>query len=204
MFDPLPISVVIPHRQERDIWFRQYCLPQVIENNPAQIIIEDWDGGACEKRNIGAAKATEPYLMFVDDDSFLYEFALGSMLRTLEAVPGATFAYCDVRHVMYPGIPYPNGHGIRRAMPWDRESLKRGNYVETMSLMRRQAFSGFDSAIKRFQDWDLWLTLSEKGCWGTYIPETLFELHHFDLGISASIPFEESLAAIRAKHGIVT
>lgn len=202
MFEPLPISVVIPHRQDRDIWFRQNCLPQVIDNNPAEILIEDWEGGACEKRNIGALKASQPYLMFVDDDSYLYECALVEMLRALEADPGASFAYSDARHVMYPGIPYPNGNGIRRAMPWNIESLRNGNYVETMSLLRREAFPGFDSKMKRFQDWDLWLTLSEKGHRGTYIPKTLFELHHFDIGISASVPLEESLAAIRIKHGI--
>jgi glycosyltransferase involved in cell wall biosynthesis len=194
--------VVIPHRKERDIWFVKNCLPQVRENRPTEIIVEDWDGGACEKRNAGAAKATQPYLLFVDDDSFLYEFALVDMYRALEADKGATFAYSDARHVMYPGIPYPNGNGVRKAMPWNMESLKRGNYVETMSLMRREAFTEFDSSIKRFQDWDLWLTLGAKGHRGTYIPKTLFELHHFDLGISSSVPFEESLAVIRRKHGI--
>jgi len=202
VFAPLPISVVIPHRKDRESWFLQNCLPQVIDNNPLEIIIEDWDGGACEKRNVGATKATQPYLMFVDDDSYLYEFALIEMLRALEANPDSTFAYSDARHVMYQGIPYPNGNGIRKAMPWNIESLKRGNYVETMSLMRREAFVGFDSTIKRFQDWDLWLTLASMGHRGVYIPKTLFELHHFDIGISASVPFEESLEAIRLKHGI--
>jgi glycosyltransferase involved in cell wall biosynthesis len=201
VYEPLPISVIIPHRQARGDWFRRNCLPQVIENNPAEIIIEDWEGGACEKRNIGAAKASQPFLMFVDDDSYLYEFALVEMLRALKTDPGATFAYSDARHVKYPGIPYPNENGIRRAMPWNVKALKNGNYVETMSLLRREAFPGFDSKMKRFQDWDLWLTLSEKGHRGVYIPQTLFELHHFDVGISASIPLDESLAAIRLKHG---
>jgi glycosyltransferase involved in cell wall biosynthesis len=194
--------VVIPHRKDRETWFLQNCLPQVIDNNPAEIIVEDWDGGACEKRNVGAAKSTQPYLIFVDDDSYLYEFALIEMLRALEADPDAMFAYSDARHVMYPDVPYPNGNGIRKAMPWDIESLKRGNYVETMSLMRREAFVGFDPSIKRFQDWDLWLTLASLGHRGTYIPQTLFELHHFDIGISASVPFDESLQAIWTKHGI--
>lgn len=198
----LPISVVIPHRLDRKDWFQKNCLPQVVQNDPAEIIIEDWEGGACEKRNIGAAKSTQPYLMFVDDDSILYEAALSKMLAALEANPDATFAYSDAKHVMYPDVPYPNGDGIRKALPWNRETLKNGNYVETMSLMRREAFTGFDSRIKRFQDWDLWLTLAAKGCRGVYIPKTLFELHHFDKGISASVPFEEALAAIRSKHGI--
>jgi glycosyltransferase involved in cell wall biosynthesis len=198
----LPISVVIPHRLDRKEWFQKNCLPQVVKNNPAEIIIEDWEGGACEKRNIGAARASQEYLIFIDDDSLLYDGTLSEMITALEADPGATFAYSDARHVMYPGIPYPNGNGVRKAMDWNLESLRRGNYVETMSLMRREAFIGFDSNIKRFQDWDLWLTLAAKGHRGIYIPKTLYELHHFDVGISASIPFEESLAAIRKKHGI--
>lgn len=202
MHTQLPISVVIPHRKERDIWFIKNCLPQVLENNPAETIVEDWDGGACEKRNIGAAKATQPYLLFVDDDSYLYEYALVDMIRALEADKEATFAYSDVRHIMYPGIPYPNGGGVRKAMPWSLETLKRGNYVETTSLLRREAFIGFDSNMKRFQDWDLWLTLGAKGHRGVYIPRPLFELHHFDIGISASTSFEESLSAIQKKHGI--
>jgi len=198
----LPISVVIPHRLDRKDWFQKNCLPQVVKNNPAEILIEDWEGGACEKRNIGAAKATQAFLMFVDDDSILYDGALSEMLAALEANPEATFAYSDANHVMYPDVPYPNGAGVRKALPWDMKTLRNGNYVETMSLMRREAFIGFDSNIKRFQDWDLWLTLAAKGCRGVYIPKTLFELHHFDKGISASVPFEESIAAIRSKHGI--
>lgn len=202
MYDPLPISVVIPHMKSRQDFFEMKCLPQVRENNPAEIIIEDWEGGACEKRNTGAAKATQPYLMFVDDDSYLYEFALIEMLRVLEANPTVAFAYSDARHVHYPGIECPTPPGIRKALPWDVETLQHGNYVETMSLMRREAFTGFDSSIKRFQDWDLWLTLSKMGRQGVYIPKTLFELHHIDRGISASIPFKESYEAIRSKHGI--
>ncbi len=202
MRDPLPISVVIPHQKTRGEWFRRNCLPSVEQNNPAEIIIEDWEGGACQKRNIGALKASQPFLLFVDDDSILYDGALADMLWILEADPEAVFAYSDVLHRMYPNVPYPNGDGIRKAMPWNVAALRDGNYIETMSLLRREVFPGFDSGIKRFQDWDLWLTLSERGYRGAYIPKVLFELHHFDEGISASVPLEESLAAIRAKHGI--
>lgn len=204
MRDPLPISVVIPHRKDREEWFRKNCLPQVEKNNPAEIIVEDWEGGACEKRNIGALRSTQPFLLFVDDDSLLYDDALSEMLSALETDSGAAFSYSDALHVIYPGVPYPNGEGIRKAMPWDIESLRNGNYIETMSLLRREVFPGFDSGMRRFQDWDLWLTLSKKGLRGTYIPKVLFELHHFDVGISASVPLEESLAAIRTKHGIAS
>jgi glycosyltransferase involved in cell wall biosynthesis len=196
----LPISVVIPHRKSRSDWFRQHCLPSVHANDPAEILIEDREGGACEKRNAGAARATQRYLLFADDDSILLSGALREMMDALEGDPGASFAYSDTKMILYPGVPYPNPPGVRRAQPWNIEALKKGNYVETMSLMRRDVFPGFDPGIQRFQDWDLWLTLAAAGHRGVYIPKVLFELHHFDAGISASIPFEESLARIRRKH----
>lgn len=196
----LPISVVIPHRKDRSDWFLKFCLPSVQANEPAEILIEGGDGGACEKRNAGAARASCYYLMFVDDDSVLLPGALRDMIDVLERDLGASFAYSDTKMVLYPGVPYPNPEGVRRAQPWSVEALKKGNYVETMSLMRRDVFPGFDPSIKRFQDWDLWLTLAAAGHRGVYIPKVLFELHHFDIGISASVPFEESLARIREKH----
>lgn len=196
----LPISVVIPHRRIRAEWFNRHCLPSIIDNEPAQIIIEDQEGGACEKRNSGAAKALQHYLFFADDDSILLPGALREMMNALEADPKASFAYSDTKMVLYEGVPYPNAPGIRRAQPWNPRSLRNGNYVETMSLMHRDVFPGFDPSIQRFQDWDLWLTLAEAGHRGVYIPKVLFELHHFDIGISASVPFEPALAKIKRKH----
>lgn len=198
----LPISVVVPHQMRRREWFEKHCLPSIMKNDPAQILIENGDGGACEKRNAGAAKADQPFLMFVDDDSILLDKALEKMLQALHGDPGASFAYSDTFMVCYPGIAYPLPPGRYPARPWNYETLKRGNYVDTMSLMRREVFPGFDPAIRRFQDWDLWLTLAERGHRGVYIPEVLFELHHFDLGISATFPFQESLAIVKKKHGI--
>jgi glycosyltransferase involved in cell wall biosynthesis len=197
---PLPVSVVVPHQKRRERWFLDRCMPSIRLNDPAEIIVEGWEGGACEKRNAGAAKATQPFLMCVDDDSVLLPDALSRLLGAMDGDPGASFAYSDTLMVLYPGVPYPNPAGVRRARPWCPEALKGGNYVETMSLVRRADFPGFDPALRRFQDWDLWLTMAALGRRGVYVPEVLFELHHFDLGISASEPFDGALAAIKRKH----
>lgn len=198
----LPVSVVVPHQQSRSVWFREKCLASIERNHPAEIIIEDYDGGACAKRNSGAAKATQPYLMLVDDDSVLYGNCLPEMFEALEHDKKASFAYSDTTMVLYPGVDYPHPAGVRKARAWDVPSLKNGNYIETMSLMRRDVFPGFDPAIKRFQDWDVWLTLAARGHYGVYIEKVLFELHHFDAGITASVPFEPALAAIHKKHNL--
>ena len=200
---PLPISVIIPHQKHRAEWFKKYCLPAVVANDPAEILIESGEGNACEKRNAGAGRAKNPYVVFVDDDSIIYADALPSMLAALERDRGASFAYSDVKTVHYPGIPSPVPQGTRSSGPWNLERLKRWNYVDTMSLMRREVFPGFDVKLRRFQDWDLWLRMGANGRRGVYIPKVLFELHYFDLGISAVVPVHEALQAISEKHGII-
>jgi glycosyltransferase involved in cell wall biosynthesis len=177
-------------------------MPSILENGPAEILIEQDEGSAPSKRNAGAARATQPYLYFCDDDAIMRPFCLEKLYTALSGDPDASFAYSDTTMVLYDGIPYPNPAGDRKSQPWDFEALKRGNFIETMSLIRTSAFLGFDPEIRRFQDWDLWLSLGAKGHRGVYVPEVLFELHHFDKGISASYPFEESLAIIKKKHGL--
>lgn len=199
----LPVSVVVPHIRPRWKFFQERCLPSILTNEPRQIIVESGEGGACEKRNRGAGSVHQPYLYFVDDDSILRTHCLLKLLQALEADAGAAFAYCDTTMVLYKDIPYPNPEGLRQAKPWSLDALYDGNYVETMSLFRRDLFPGFDSMIKRFQDWDLFLTMGAAGLRGIYVPQLLFELHHFDEGISATVDREESLAAIRAKHPLV-
>jgi hypothetical protein len=58
--------------------------------------------------------------------------------------------------------------------PFDSEKLKQMPYIHTSSLIRREVFPCFDESLKKFQDWDLFLTIVEKGGRGAYIPEVLF------------------------------
>lgn len=184
------------------MFFREVCLPSVVDNRPAEIILEDGPGNACEKRNSGALKASQPFLLFVDDDAKLRPECISTMLSALEADAGAAFAYSDTEMILYPGIEYPLPPGRRNSQTWNPGTIIWGNYVETTSLVRRHVFPGFDPAIRRFQDWDVWLRMSKDGRRGTYIHEVLFELHHFDVGITASVPFKEALQAIKTKHNL--
>jgi len=52
--------------------------------------------------------------------------------------------------------------------------LKQNNYIPTTSLIRRKDAIKWDESLKRFQDWDLWLTMSEAGKTGVWVDEYLF------------------------------
>jgi hypothetical protein len=117
-------------------------------------------------RNHGVAVSTGEYILVLDHDACLKREAIESFLRTLQEHPEADAVYASHRF------------GWKRffAPPFDAELLKRVNYIHTSSLMRRAAFPGFDPALTKFQDWDLWLTMVARGSSMVAINKVLFSL----------------------------
>lgn len=195
-----PVSVIIPHTKSRDEFFRAVCLPSVERNDAAQIIVVDRPGGASEKRNEGAARAMHDYLLFVDDDAELLPGAIEHALSFLDADRGAAFAYGD--RVLIDNTQ----HVKERLVPscgWNPEALRRSNYIDTTSLIRREFFPGFDPQVRRFQDWDLWLTIAGRGGRGVYVRRPLHKSHRIDRGISETEDFDSSDRFVRVKHGLL-
>ena len=46
--------------------------------------------------------------------------------------------------------------------PFDVRRLRAGNYIDLAALIRADSFPGFDPAVRRYQDWDLWLNIALK------------------------------------------
>jgi len=196
-----PVSVVIPTIDSRRDFLFNRCLPSVQLADPAQLIVIFGEGNGNEKRNAGARAATQPYLLFVDDDSQISSEILRDMVGALESHQEASIAYSGYRTILheanrakYSRDTYPG--------KWNPDRLRRENYIDTTSLIRRSAFPGFDPAIRRFQDWDLWLTLSTRGAHGVYISKTLFDKYVLDENVSARIPEQEAREAIARKHSL--
>jgi glycosyltransferase involved in cell wall biosynthesis len=121
--------------------------------------------GASAARNIGAKEVSGAYILFVDADVILKSDAIERMVEILER-SDATFAYSSFRF----------GGKLFKSHSFDAEELRQHPFVHTTSLLRRSAFPGFDETLKKFQDWDLWLTILERGGKGVWIPKELFEV----------------------------
>jgi len=124
--------------------------------------------GASAARNFGFSKSSGNYVFFCDADvEFLKKDALEKMIKILEANPDKAYCYCGFRY----------GFKNMPSFSFDVKKLKENNYISTMSLIRQEKFIGFDESLKRFQDWDLWLSMLEHGDVGFYIPEILFKVN---------------------------
>lgn len=200
----LPISVVVPLSQQRNSFFNGYVLPMLQANNPKEIIVNDDAGNAPSKRNAGAKVATQPYLFFCDDDILLPKDYLSTLLQTLTDNPQCGYAYTGYQAiVLSPTHPIGRNYHVA-STTFNASALRQYNYISTMSLMRKEFFSGFDESIDRFQDWDLWLTLLEKGVTGICVKTLEFLAFYLDAGITShkNNP-NDSIHKIQIKHKLM-
>ncbi len=230
----MKISVIIPCYQHAGTIRR--CLESVFGQTHAELEVIVVDDGSTDRleaaiapfrsrltfirqenrggpaaRNRGFAASTGERAIFCDADIVLRRDALEKMLQALEAHPEAAYAYASFKF----------GWKKFRLWPFDAARLKQMNYIHTTSLIRRERFPGFDESLKRFQDWDLWLTMMERGAIGVWIPETLFTVKPRKGGISEWLPsfvyrlpwklfgfkprpvsrYEDAAGIVRRKHG---
>ncbi|NCN07375.1 glycosyltransferase family 2 protein [Candidatus Falkowbacteria bacterium] len=120
--------------------------------------------GAPAARNFGFTKSHGDYVIFCDADVIMRNDMLQKMYDRLEANKNKAYAYSSFKF----------GWKTFKIWPFNLEKLKNGPYIPTTSLIRRNYFPGFDEFLKKFQDWDLWLTISENGGEGIWINEVLF------------------------------
>jgi len=199
----IPVAVVVPCSPSRQRFFDDFTLPSILANDPEQVVIVEGDGGAAAKRNAGFARTNTPFVFFCDDDIVLARGCLRSLRNVLEETPLAAYAYGDYVGISIPPGSHPLGPVFtHKARTFDAQELRQQNFISTMSLFRREAFPGFDETLRRLQDWDLFLTMLERGAVGVHVPEVLFHAYYLDQGITAKEDGAAAQKLVREKHGL--
>lgn len=206
----LPISVVVPHLTSRKEFFERYCLPAIRANQPAEILVEENDGSTgtgAHWRNRGAAKATQPFLAFFDDDTIPAVDCLEAMLAAIFYAkdPLVRYSYCDFVSVTMPGARKVNEHAVthQTMVDFGAHSVKRGSVCSGMILIERASFCGFDETLRQLDDWDLTLSLLKRGVHGVRVPEALFFAFYLDHGVTDRETVVSAVHAVQRKHGFL-
>lgn len=210
--DGLPVSIIVPLSEKRKKFFNEYVFPLLEANRVKEIIINNNFGSAPKKRNEGFKKATQEYVMFCDDDILLpsdyieklYDYLINARKEN------SNVGYC---YTGYKGIVLnPETHPIKNnfdipSIKFDADSLKRGNYISTMSLVCKECLPEipFDESLKRLQDWNLWLTMLDMGCVGVLYPyDSKFMAFYLDEGITSNSNNEtDAILTVLRKHKLM-
>ena len=128
--------------------------------------------GLAAARNLGIAEATGEYVCALDSDDRLEPSYLAKTTRVLDTDPSVTFVSAWLR-------TFGDETWEWKPERCDLLALLTEDTVLTAALVRRDAViaaGGYDEQmpVQGDEDWDLWLTLVERGGRGTILPEILF------------------------------
>jgi glycosyltransferase involved in cell wall biosynthesis len=171
--------------------------------------IEQENKGAPNARNHGFQAAKGDYVLFCDADAILDKNCLQEMINALQNNPQASFAYSSFHW----------GDKMFKLEPFNLRKLRQMPYIHTTSLIRYKDFpiTGWDESLKRFQDWDLWLSFAAQGSVGTWVDKPLFKvcpggtmsnwLPSFAYKLFPFLPavrkYKKALRIVKQKHGLL-
>lgn len=162
------VSIIIPvYKHEHKLKLALASIKnQTYKNIEIIVEIDEKHQGASVMRNRGFIKAKGDYIIFWDADIVAEPDMIEKMVNKLEKNPDKDFVYCN----------YYFGFKKMPAREFDLSALQENNYIHSTSLVRREVVVKWDESLKRFQDWDFWLTLSETEKQGIWLDEYLFKI----------------------------
>jgi len=188
------LTVVIPVRAGATPEITLRSLNQQTFRDFSLVISPDAETrGANWARNRGFALVKTRLVLFSDDDIRWQPDGLEILVRCLEKHPEASYVYGW----------YSIGDRTFCQRDFDARELRKQNYISTMSVIQVADFPGFDESIQRLQDWDLWLTILERGKVGVYCGAKVFSTQWRGRGITeGSLPWDVAEKIVREKHGL--
>lgn len=200
MGESLRITVIIPCRETEDADITLNSLKEQTYQGFKTVVVKDQGNGANWARNEGFKQCDTEFVLFSDNDISWKSHALESLVNALDKTK-ASYSYGR----------YRIGQDIWSHMHFDPATLKKHNYISTMSLIRADDFrltGGFDPNIKRLQDWDLWLNLliNHKKR-GVYCDDLIFTTEirpgiTYDEKLNPFTTYEEARQAISRKYDL--
>jgi glycosyltransferase involved in cell wall biosynthesis len=130
------------------------------------VLHRDRNEGPAVARNTALAQARTPYFFPLDADDLSVPGVLGKMADKLDADPAAAVCFGDYLEF--------GSQQLVRAVPLELDAYRLAfvNEYPVSSLFRRAdllAVGGWQTLARGYEDWNLWLTLVERGYRGVHL-----------------------------------
>jgi hypothetical protein len=113
-------------------------------------------------RNRAIARARGRYVVSLDADDRFGPTALERCAAELDADPRAGLAWAQEQD-------FGSSDRLHPHLDWSLDRLKRFNYLPSATMFRRAAWEaagGYNTNVRGYEDWDLWLGIAEAGYTG--------------------------------------
>lgn len=138
--------------------------------------------GQVRTRNNGVEKSTGHYLLFLDADDIILPTYIEKCVKILDENPDVKLVYSRVNF-------FGKRNEELKLKPYTFKMLLRRNVIYISALIRKEDFckyGPFDTELKCFEDWDLWISILKHGGEVVKIPEILFYYRKHEDNISIS------------------
>jgi glycosyltransferase involved in cell wall biosynthesis len=141
------------------------------------IYIHQSNKGLAGARNTGVRKAKGGYIAFLDSDDIFLPEKIGKQVEILVEHPDFGVCYSDLMHFtggsprrfFHHRYTYPSGDIFA--------PLLKKQFINPLTVMARrelfETYGYFDEALRRSEDWDLWLRWARAGIKFYYLDKVL-------------------------------
>jgi glycosyltransferase involved in cell wall biosynthesis len=167
--------------------------------HPRLRVLRSKNQGVARARNYGIREASGEYILPLDADDRIMPTYLARAVAVLDRHPEVGFVGCHYRTFGVREVEY-------RPAAYALPDLLVENVVPIASVFRRNCWEdvgGYCPEVK-FEDWDLWLGIMERGYSARVIDDILFEYRVRPVsrhtGNQQPKVYEETLTLIRRRH----
>jgi glycosyltransferase involved in cell wall biosynthesis len=168
-----------------------------IRSGGVRVIRQD-NRGLSSALMTGVRATTSPYVMRFDSDDIALPGALGQLADGLDRNPNAAAAWGDLETF---GLARARIPSVPRLDPWH---LTHTNGLPASAMFRREALLGVGGwELRRgYEDWDVWMSLAERGAHGVYVERVAYRYRRTGSGLmSVSLSsFDEHYRELRERH----
>lgn len=140
--------------------------------------------GPVNARNIAIKSIAARYYFMLDSDNYILPSCMEKLLHALR-YSKAAFAYPIIQK-------FGDKEGLVSFLPWNLERLRKGNYIDNMSMirggwLRKAGYYQDNPCASGWEDYDLWIRIAIKGGTGIQVPEILAKYRVHELSRSNTI-----------------